>query len=665
MKALVIGSDHHNTLGVVESLGEKGVVVDVVITTSHKEKKSFVLESKFINNGFLCEKSDVVGYLKEVYLPKVKEHAVVITTNDDVASLLDEELDSLSEFLILPGTGHKGDLHYWMNKANMIQLAERVGLNVPRTEVVKKGDSLGDFVFPCMTKSISSLEGGKSNIKICYKQSELDEFLHNQKKYPEVQVQQFIDKQFEFQFLGYSLGGGQEIIIPGRTHIDRPKGFDNTFYLKYIQIEDSFKDTLEKSKEFIRRTHYSGPFSIEFIRDKKGVDYFLEMNFRNDGNAICMTASGTNTPYIWYLYNTGGDYKTELAKSTFSAVSLMPEEPYFFNMLRHEVSFGEWFKNMRNTTQFATYFKNDKKPFRTYVKMELKKYLSKYFNQLFIRVWEPVFIEPQKGTNLLNGKWNYYYLKNKPKDRCYADPFILEVTNDEIVLLVEEIRTKHPIGRICKLLIDRKDYRIKESIVLLDLETHLSFPAIIRKGEDVYVYPENAASGRLTMYRYLQAEEKFEQNALLSNLPLSDAIIYEGFDRPCILATKKPKSNGNETDFYEADTPYGPYSFIQSATFNDNIGRGAGDIFELDGKLIRPAQVNNSDYGEALCFQELKKNETKYTLTEVSRVKTPCCTTGLHTFNTYKGINVVDIRKPAHPLIYFTARFFYRLFRKR
>lgn len=36
---------------------------------------------------------------------------------------------------------------------------------------------------------------------------------------------------------------------------------------------------------FIRDLGYSGLFSLEFIRDKSGKDYFMELNMRNDGNA--------------------------------------------------------------------------------------------------------------------------------------------------------------------------------------------------------------------------------------------------------------------------------------------------------------------------------------------------------------------------------------------
>ena len=44
-KVLIIGADHHNTLGLVESLGQRGIKSYVLIVA--EVKKSFVLKSKY------------------------------------------------------------------------------------------------------------------------------------------------------------------------------------------------------------------------------------------------------------------------------------------------------------------------------------------------------------------------------------------------------------------------------------------------------------------------------------------------------------------------------------------------------------------------------------------------------------------------------------------
>ena len=47
-KTIVIGGNHHNTLGVIRSLGRKGVMPYVILTSG--DNNSFVLKSKYIKN---------------------------------------------------------------------------------------------------------------------------------------------------------------------------------------------------------------------------------------------------------------------------------------------------------------------------------------------------------------------------------------------------------------------------------------------------------------------------------------------------------------------------------------------------------------------------------------------------------------------------------------
>ena len=62
MSILIIGSDHHNTLGVLESLGEKGVKPDVIVTTRSHTDNSFVLKSKYVARGYICDAANIVPF---------------------------------------------------------------------------------------------------------------------------------------------------------------------------------------------------------------------------------------------------------------------------------------------------------------------------------------------------------------------------------------------------------------------------------------------------------------------------------------------------------------------------------------------------------------------------------------------------------------------------
>lgn len=357
---VVVGADHHNTLGVVESLAEKGIRPYVILHT--KSRHSFILHSKNVQKGWRCkDESDIIKTLTE-NLKTSESKTIIIATSDRAACILDKNYSLLEPYFIVPTVKAAGSLERVMSKESMSSVAKKCGMNVPSSWIMKDGKIPEGIQYPVITKAISSVEGGKGDIKVCYRQKDLEDFLR-ENHCQSIQLQQFINKQFEFQLLGCSLNSGEEIIIPGRTNIDRPNGMDNTFFLSFDKCEEELDSLVEKAKEFVRLSQYTGPFSIEFLRDKNGIDYFTEMNFRNDGNAYCMTRSGTNIPYIYYLYYSGGDYKSELEKSQVRKVWLMPEVYYTSCLFKREFGLKEWWRNMRKSTCYTTYFSNDKAPF--------------------------------------------------------------------------------------------------------------------------------------------------------------------------------------------------------------------------------------------------------------------------------------------------------------
>jgi len=361
-RVLIVGGNHQNPLGVIEAFGQKGILSDVIIMG--KCKKSFVLKSKYIARGWICHSDEEVIFTIISNFTDTKNKAVAIACSDDAACLLNEHNDILGWLLYLPGTRLQGSLRSWQDKEYMTEVAAKIGMTIPKTWVVKNKEIPSDMEYPCITKSLTSVKLGKSEFSLCQNEEELKDFLDNKACSGAVQVQQFIDKEFEFQFIGCSLNGGEEVIIPGDTYIEPGNGFNNLTFLRYgkQKVLDSL-DTLNLSAEFVRQTGYSGLFSIEFLQGKDGKDYFLEMNFRNDGNGAVVAAAGTNLPYIWYLYNTGGDYKAEIEKSTVKETYSAPEDSYFMSMLEGHLTFKQWRDNMKKVSCYITYFPGDTKPF--------------------------------------------------------------------------------------------------------------------------------------------------------------------------------------------------------------------------------------------------------------------------------------------------------------
>lgn len=279
--------------------------------------------------------------------------------------------------------------------------------------------------------------------------------------------------------------------------------------------------------------------------------------------------------------------------------------------------------------------------------------MRKLISKLTRHHWDLAFVEPMDG-NWLSGNWQFKFVKHKTTKQWFADPFILDVTEDNIVLLVEEYTYTLKRGRIAKLTIDRKTMKITEIRIILDLPTHLSFPAILRYNNDVYIYPENNESGALKAYKYNYADESLQFVSSLVDAPLTDAILVTDFSEPYIFSTIMTDSRGNGSTVYvyKSDSVLGKYEMTGKVELPEEIARSAGALFSLDNRIIRPAQLFvGGRYGAGLSFQEVSYSEGSFNINEVSRILPPKDYTGMHTFNMYKGLAVVDCSAKNHPFL--------------
>ena len=375
MNVFVIGGCHHNALGVIRSLGEKGIRPYVVIQSD--EEKPYIRLSRYISRYWIvASEQEVLAILKSEAVHFHGEKAVLIACADNLSSLVDMNHDELRQWYSLPGTDEQGLVSRLMNKEVMSQLARKVGFFVPLSIAVNTGDDVDISIpMPWIIKPLVSKDGKKTDIERIFSERGWSEYCKGHDSL--VQVQQLIDKEYEYQLIGLSLDGGEEVIIPGVSHVLRPSETTNTGFLHYEPLDNQYREVLETSRKFLKATSYSGLFSIEFLRGKNGKDYFMEINFRNDGNAICVTASGYNLPYIWYLYKIGGDYRKEIESSLVEPVYVMPEFADISLIVHHKLGLKTWLKDVRRTDRFMEYDRRDKAPFWQILKETILRGIKK------------------------------------------------------------------------------------------------------------------------------------------------------------------------------------------------------------------------------------------------------------------------------------------------
>lgn len=271
--------------------------------------------------------------------------------------------------------------------------------------------------------------------------------------------------------------------------------------------------------------------------------------------------------------------------------------------------------------------------------MGIRQFIKSISNEC----WNIGFIQNSFDEILEGEKIIVRWVKHNNRNSWFADPFILDVTDDTICVLVEEFYKPIQKGRISKLTIDKHSYSLIDKVVVLELDTHLSFPAIERREDGICIYPENGEAKGLWLYKYWPDENRIEKMEQLSAEPLADSIRVEIGNENWMFCTKQPDPNGNELCVYQWNKESQKYLLKDIISFNEKIARMAGDIIEYKGKLYRPAQECNVQYGHAIVLQEMM-SEDKFSFKEVRRLYSvhPKLNVGMHTFNMFKGVIVTD-----------------------
>ena len=167
------------------------------------------------------------------------------------------------------------------------------------------------------------------------------------------------------------------------------------------------------------------------------------------------------------------------------------------------------------------------------------------------------------------------------------------------------------------------------------------------------MYPENSAEGHLVIYEFDEKDNNFKPHKILHDEPLTDASLETCFNSFHIFTTKLPIQNGNQLFIYQSEKWDGEYHPIQVMEFPSNTSRNAGSLFMLNGKIIRPAQDCNGAYGKGLVFYEVSYTDGVFEMKELKRMypQHTIYDQGMHTFNVYDNLAVIDGRKFRKPFI--------------
>ncbi len=284
--------------------------------------------------------------------------------------------------------------------------------------------------------------------------------------------------------------------------------------------------------------------------------------------------------------------------------------------------------------------------------------INKFYNKikfLFFDVeWNVAFREHVEDIPIEQQmEFQFQILKNNWKYWC-ADPFVFEYGGVTYIFMevYDKLTQRGSIGY--RTYNGNKISKIK---ICLKTEQHLSYPFIFSDGDNVYLMPECYQSNQLTVYRAVRFPDEWELDHInLKDISLCDSDIFEIASKKYLLTMpvgEPPFCYDKLLLYYQAKDTWYP-SCINPVVCGSDHARNGGAIFNDHGRLIRPAQDCSTSYGEGLRFYKINQvDESHYSETilcrlNVNQIKplgSKLSFDGIHTFNTNKTYDVIDLRR--------------------
>lgn len=362
---IIIGDSTHNTLSAVRSCGEANIPQTLILVGN--QDTCFVRCSKYLRNNNLfriCHLDQCLSILTE--LQHTHQHATLITTFDLAAEWVDAHEPLLSKNFSTPCRGKQ--LAHLFNKVEQCKLAAQCGLAVPLSIVYEKGAPFpkNKVTYPFIIKPLISSAGEKSDIHICKNEGDLPIAFQQNSHCSQFLIQQFIDKEYEINILGASTDRG--VVLGGGIHKIRhwPPVIGAASFGIFKKVTE-FNINVDGIEEFIKESNYHGPFSIELLHATDGNNYFMEMNFRNDGLAYVATCAGANL-HALYL---NSSYSIDWNK--FRPTYMMNYSIDFLYVKKKKITFWRWINDCLKTRCFINLCFSDLAPLIAYYKLKLSR----------------------------------------------------------------------------------------------------------------------------------------------------------------------------------------------------------------------------------------------------------------------------------------------------
>lgn len=314
-KVVIIGHGYTSRLGIIRSLAEIGCEIIVIAMVYHGRFGRFIRFdggkpvdccSKYVDKFFFCsansEKDLINILLTKCADPDQK--TIIIPDSDFSAAVVDKYQEELKSRFLFPHINYTvGAVEKWMNKDKQKVLAKEIGIPVANGIIVHvspEGFVIPPAVrYPCFTKPLATIKGGKRLLRRCDNEVELRTALSEMGHFfdADVLIEDFKQIDNEYAVLGVS--DGHNVIIPAVIKfVVNSKSHFGIAREGVVMPIDGFENVIAAFQQLVRKIGFCGLFDIDFY-DSGGILYFGELNLRYGGSGYAVTRVGANLPALF------------------------------------------------------------------------------------------------------------------------------------------------------------------------------------------------------------------------------------------------------------------------------------------------------------------------------------------------------------------------------
>lgn len=239
-----------------------------------------------------------------------------------------------------------------------------------------------------------------------------------------------------------------------------------------------------------------------------------------------------------------------------------------------------------------------------------------------------------------------------PRDRFYADPFLVE-HRDQPILFLEEYSYRTGRGSIAFSRLDHEG-RPDAPRPALERPYHLSWPFVFEHDGVLFMIPETYGNRTVELYRCRSYPEEWTlESVLVDGMSVADPTLFHHGGRWWLFFCFAPPGMSPDTELHVHHAPslLGPWTphELNPVVSNVRSARPAGRIWREGDQIVRPAQDCSVRYGHGITFNRITRlTPDDYAEESIGHVvpdRLPWCrgAIGMHTWNASSRLCATDV----------------------